>query len=95
MSYFITDRSGQIHEFDNWMDAIKFAVHQARLSPQTPMYISSGLNQYQILSNGEVDRLETYCACDTCRFCDSPDGSATCPYYWEQPVWEHYDTYEG
>jgi hypothetical protein len=56
--------------------------------------MSSGLVQYQIWSDGEIDRLETYCACDTCKFCSSPNGSAACPYYWEQQVWEHYDTYE-
>lgn len=92
MKYFVTDRAGQTHEFDNWFDAAKFATQQAKLNPKTPVNMSSGLNHYQTWANGEIYRLETYCACDTCRFCDSPDGFATCPYYWEQQVWEHYDT---
>lgn len=94
MKYFVTDRAGQTHEFDNWFSAAKFATQQAKLNPQTPVSMSSGLNHYQVWANGEIDHLETRCACDTCRFCDSPDGSATCPRYWEQYMWEHYDTFE-
>lgn len=87
--------NGIRHEFSDWHSAIKFAVEQARLNRSAPVKMSSGLTHYQVWANGEVDRLETYCACDTCRFCDSADGSATCPYYWEQQTWVHYDTYEG
>lgn len=94
MEYLITDQSGQVRKFGDWFDAIRFAVQQAKLNPQTPVKMSSGLNHYQAWANGEIDRLETYCACDTCGFCNSPNGSATCPYYWEQQVWAHYDTYE-
>ena len=94
MIYFITDRSGQLHKFGNWRNAIRFAIQEAKRSPQTPMRMSSGLVQYQIWSNGEIDRLETYCACDTCKFCSSPNGSAACPSYWEKAVWEYYDTFE-
>lgn len=94
MEYLITDQSGQVRKFDNWFDAIRFAVQQAKLNPQTPVDMSSGLSQYRAWANGEIDRLETYCACDTCRLCTSSNGSATCPHYWEQQVWAHYDTCE-
>lgn len=92
MRYSITDWSGQVHEFDNWLDAIKFAVQQAKLDPQTPVKVSSGLTHYQVWANGEIDRLAVYCACDICKLCNSPDGSASCPHYWERCVWEYYDT---
>mgnify|MGYP003289671063 CR=1 FL=1 len=95
MTYFITDGTGETYEFGNWFVAIKFAIHQARLHPHTPTKMSSDLNHYQVWANGEIDRLETRCACDTCGFCDSSNNSATCPHYWEQHIWEHYDTYEG
>lgn len=94
MKYFVTDGAGQVHEFACWSDAIKFAIQQAKLNSKTPVNMSSDLNHYQAWANGEIYRLETRCACDACGFCDSHDGSATCPYYWEQRVWEHYDTYE-
>lgn len=94
MKYSITDQTGQVHEFNNWLDAIKFATQLARVSPKAYINMSSGLTHYQVWANGEVDRLTTYCACDTCKFCDSPDGSASCPHYWAHSRWEHYDTYE-
>lgn len=82
------------HEFSDWHSAVKFAVEQARLDRSAPVEMSSGLARYQIWADGVIDRLETYCACDACRFCDSANGSATCPHYWEQQVWEYYDTHE-
>ena len=94
MIYFITDRSGRIHKFGNWSNAVRFAIQQAKLNPQIPVNMSSGLTHYQVWANGEIDRVETYCACDTCRLCDSPNGSATCPHYWEHHGWEYYATFE-
>lgn len=93
MEYFITDASGQIHKFDNWLEAIKFAVQQAKPNPGVPVNMSSSLHQYWVWADGVIYRLEDYCACDTCQFCDHPNGSATCPRYWETKHWEHYDTY--
>lgn len=94
MKYYVTDGAGQVHEFDNWFDAIKFATQQAKLNPKAPVNMFSDLNHYQAWANGEIYRLETCCSCDTCRLCNSCDGSATCPHYWEHRMWEHYDTCE-
>lgn len=86
--------AGKIYEFSDWLLAVKFAVQQA-LNHENPVKMSSGLTRYQVWANGEVDRLEVYCACDTCQLCDNPNGSATCPRYWEHSSWEQCYTYEG
>lgn len=97
MKYYVTDRVGQVHEFDNWLDAIKFAIQQAKLNPQIPVDMQWGKGnsfKYQVWADGVINRLEKHCACDQCPICTHPDGSTACPYYWERKEWEYFDTLE-